>query len=83
MFEEGLTVARRLGDRNSAYIALYNLALMALSLGDYDNAAPLLEEGATLSEQIGDEANVAYCLEGLAAVAGARGGALGAPFRRG
>ena len=76
-------MARWLGDRNSAYIGLYNLALMDLSLSDYDNAALLLEEGVTLSEPIGDQANVAYCLEGLAAVAGARGRALGAPFRRG
>ena len=73
MFEEGLVVARRIGDRGSAYIALYNLAQSALSHSDYDEAAPLLEEGVTLSEQIGDRANVAYCLEGLAAVAGARG----------
>ena len=34
MFEEGLAMARRLGDRLSTYIALYNLAQVALSRGD-------------------------------------------------
>ena len=73
MFEEGLAVARRIGDRTSTYIALYNLAQAALSRNDYDGAAPLFKEGVTLSEQMGDRANVAYCLEGLAVVANARG----------
>jgi tetratricopeptide (TPR) repeat protein len=72
-FEEGLAVARRIGDRASAYIALYNLAQIALSRGDHDRAAPLFEEAVTLSEQIGDRSNAAYCLEGLAVVAGAWG----------
>jgi hypothetical protein len=73
MFEEGLAVARRIGDRTSTYIALYNLAQAALSRSDYDGAASLFEEGVTLSEQMGDRANVAYCLEGLAVVSNARG----------
>jgi len=73
MFEEGLAVARRIGDRTSAYVTIFNLALLALSRGDHDDAAMLLEEGVTLSEQIGDRANVAYCLRELAAVAGAGG----------
>jgi hypothetical protein len=72
MFEEGLAAARRIGDRSSTYIALYNLAQAALSRGDYDGAASLFEEGVILSEQMGDRANVAYCLEGLAVVANAR-----------
>jgi non-specific serine/threonine protein kinase len=75
MFEEGLAVARRIGDRSSTYIALYNLAQAALSRGDHDGAESLFEEGVTLSEQMGDRANVAYCLEGLAVVARARGDA--------
>ena len=66
--------ARRIGDRTSTYIALYNLAQMALSRGD-DLAAHMLKEGVALSRQIGDRANVAYCLEGLAVVASARGAA--------
>ena len=66
-------MARQIGDRGSAYIALYNLAQVALSHGDHDRAATLFEEGLSLSGQMGDRANVAYCFEGLAVVASARG----------
>src|SRR3712207_8739755 len=66
-------MARSLGDRLSTYIALYNLAQVVLSRGDYHGAVNLFEEGVALSEQVGDRANLAYCLEGLAVVAGARG----------
>ena len=59
MFEEGLAVARRIGDRTSTYIALYNLAQAALSQNDDDGAAPHFKEGVTLSEQMGDRANSA------------------------
>jgi hypothetical protein len=84
MFEEGLAVARRIGDRTSTFIALYNLAQAALCRNDYDGAAPHFKEGVTLSEQMEDRANVAYCLEGLAVVTNARrGGAQWAPHRRG
>jgi non-specific serine/threonine protein kinase len=73
MFEEGLAAARRIGDRSSTCIALYNLAQAVLSRGDHDEAASLFAECVTLSDQMGDRANVAYCLEGLAVVASARG----------
>src|SRR4028118_1804055 len=49
MFEEGLAAARRIGDRSSTYIALYNLAQAALSRSDHDGGAPPLEEAARLS----------------------------------
>jgi hypothetical protein len=73
MFEEGLAVARRLGDRGAAFTALYNLAQVALPHGEHDRATTLFEEGVALSEQVGDQANLAYCLEGLATVSGACG----------
>ena len=72
MFEEGLVLARRTGDRTAAYIALYNLAQVSLARGDYDGAAAIFEEGISLSEQMRDQANLAYFLEGLAVVAGKR-----------
>ena len=73
MFEEGLAMARRLGERLATYIALYNLAQVALSRGDHDGAVSLFDEGVALSGEVGDRANLAYCLEGLAVVAGAQG----------
>jgi non-specific serine/threonine protein kinase len=73
MFGEGLALAREVGDRTVTYIALYNLAQVALYHDDHDGAVTFFEEGVTLSEQVGDRANLAYCLEGLATVAGVRG----------
>jgi uncharacterized protein (DUF58 family) len=73
MFEEGLSLARRIGDSNSACNALYYLAQMSLSHGDPARAATLFEEAAIISEQVRDRAALAYCLEGLAVVANARG----------
>jgi tetratricopeptide (TPR) repeat protein len=73
--EDALALARRRGDRLGAYIALYNLALLAQARGDHDAAGGLLAEGVRLSVEVRDRANLAYCLAGLAAVAGARGGA--------
>ncbi len=75
MFQEGLAIARRSGDRPSAYVALYNLAQVALSRRDYRGATDLLKEGVVLSEQMGDRAQLAHFLEGLAAVGGMRGDA--------
>ena len=73
MFEEGLAISRRTGDRLSANIALYNLAQVALSRGDYAGAAALFEEGIILSDQTRDVANLAYFSEGLAVATGKRG----------
>ena len=72
---KGLTLSRRAGDRFSRYIALYNRSVLAQSEGDHDGAAALFEEGIAFSREAGDHANVAYCMEGLAAVALARGAA--------
>ncbi|HEX5911886.1 MAG TPA: tetratricopeptide repeat protein [Rubrobacter sp.] len=73
MFEKGLSLARRIGDSNSADNALYNLAQISLSHGDPACAATLFEEAVIISEQVRDRAALAYCLEGLAVVANARG----------
>jgi predicted ATPase/DNA-binding XRE family transcriptional regulator len=73
MMEKGLAVSRRLGDRTSAVIAVYNLAQVALSRGDNARAGTLLREGVVLSDELGDKANLAYFLEGLAVATGIRG----------
>jgi predicted ATPase/transcriptional regulator with XRE-family HTH domain len=70
----GLEIARRRGDRLSTYVALYNLAQVALAAGDHARAQAHLEEGIVLSEQTSDIANLAYFLDLLAVVeSGARG----------
>jgi predicted ATPase/DNA-binding XRE family transcriptional regulator len=73
MMEEGLALARKLGDRLSISNALYSLAQVAQARGDHDSAARRFEEGVTLSEEIGDRSNLGYFLEGLAVVTGVRG----------
>jgi Tfp pilus assembly protein PilF len=71
--EEGLALARKLGDRLGISNALYSLAQVAQAKGDHDRAARRFEEGVALSEEMGDRANLGYFLEGLAVVAGVRG----------
>ena len=73
MMEEGLAVARRVGDRTSTYVALYNLAQVALARDDLASAASLLREGVTLSREMRDRANLAHFSEGLAVVTERRG----------
>jgi predicted ATPase/DNA-binding XRE family transcriptional regulator len=71
--EEGLALARKLGDRIGINDALYVLAQVAQARGDHDLAARRFEEGVSLSKAMGDRANLGYYLEGLAVVAGVRG----------
>jgi hypothetical protein len=71
----GLEIARRRGDRLSTYVALYNLAQVALAAGDHARAQAHLEEGIVLSEQTSDIANLAYFLDLLAVVESGAGGA--------
>lgn len=73
MMEEGLAVARRVGDRTSTYVALYNLAQVALAGDDLASAASLLMEGVTLSRDMRDQANLAHFSEALAVVTERRG----------
>jgi tetratricopeptide (TPR) repeat protein len=73
--ERGLQIARSRGDRLSTYVALYNLAQVALAAGDHPQAQAHLEEGIVLSEQTSDLANLAYFLDALAVVESGAGGA--------
>jgi len=70
--EEGLALARRLGDRLGINDALYTLAQVAQARGDNDLATLRFEEGVTLSAEMEDRANLGYFLEGLAVAAGVR-----------
>lgn len=73
MFEEGLESARRRGNSLGTYVALYNLAQLALAEGDLALAANTLREGVQLSGRTKDRANLAHFMEALAAVAALRG----------
>ena len=66
--EQGLRLARARGDRLSTYVALFNLAQTAITLGDHARARSHLSEGIALSTETQDLANLAYFLEALAVV---------------
>ena len=69
LFTEGLTAARRLSDRPSILISLYDLALSAQARGDLTGAIGHLTEGLSLAVEAGDQSSAAYYLEALAEVA--------------
>ncbi|CAA9386876.1 MAG: hypothetical protein AVDCRST_MAG22-319 [uncultured Rubrobacteraceae bacterium] len=69
----GLSSARSRGDTLCTYVALYNLAQLAISRGDLGLAVRTLEEGVGLSEHTRDRANLAHFLDALSAVAALRG----------
>ena len=69
LFAEGLSAARRVPDRFSILVSLYDLALSSQAQGDLGGAAEHLKEGLSVAAEAGDETSVAYYIEGLAAVA--------------
>jgi tetratricopeptide (TPR) repeat protein len=69
LFTEGLTAARRLADRPSILISLYDLALSTQARGDLTGATGHLKEGLSLAAEAGDQSSAAYYLEAMAAVA--------------
>jgi hypothetical protein len=71
----GLELARRRGDRLTAYIALYNLSQLAIGLGAFTTAREQLHEGVRLTQETGDLANLGYLLEALAVVENGSGDA--------
>jgi hypothetical protein len=71
--EEGLALARKLGDRLGISNGLYSLAQVAQASGDHDLAARRFKEGVILSEEMRDRSNLGYFVEGLAVVAGVQG----------
>ena len=71
--EEGLESARHRGNSLGTYVALYNLAQLALVEGDITLADDALRQGVELSEWTRDLANLAHFMETLATVATLRG----------
>ncbi|MDQ2783406.1 MAG: tetratricopeptide repeat protein [Chloroflexota bacterium] len=69
---ESLAIRRALGDPRGVAISLINLAMIAYWQGDYTAAQALHRESLTIKRALGG-GGIAESLEGLAAVAGARG----------
>ena len=72
-FDESLAVAQRQHDDLGEAIALHHRGWAELLLGDFDVARDCFEECLTLSARLHHDEGVAYALEGLTAVAAARG----------
>ena len=70
LFADGLSVTRRIPDRFTMLITLYDLGLSSHAQGLLADAADYLKEGLELAAEAGDQTTVAYYLEELAAVAG-------------
>jgi tetratricopeptide (TPR) repeat protein len=73
--EEGVALLRELGAGADTAVALSNLGWMVLLQDDLEGAAGFFEESLSLAWESGIKPMVLPILEGLACVAGARGGA--------
>jgi tetratricopeptide (TPR) repeat protein len=73
LFEEGLEIARRLGDARSEEAALGNLGIAHKSLGEHSQALKLYEQVLAIARRIGDlqgEGNVLGCIGAIHAAQG-------------
>jgi predicted ATPase len=68
-FREGLSAGRRMSDRVSILISLYNLAVSSQAERELTGASGFLKEGLSVAAEAGDETSVVYYLESVAAVA--------------
>ena len=69
LHEEGLAIARTLGDQRLIAWSLNNLGVVAIDQGDYTRAEHLLEENLTIANETGDTAAIATALTDLGNVA--------------
>ncbi|HLK60521.1 MAG TPA: tetratricopeptide repeat protein [Chthonomonadaceae bacterium] len=73
LYEEGLAIARELGDKRGLAESLLNLGNVAFNLGDYISARALYEEGLPLRRELGDKQDIASSLNNLGLVADNQG----------
>jgi predicted ATPase len=73
LFEETLRLITQVGDPQAIAIALAQRGFAVLHQGRHAEALTLLRQGVAQLQELGDRASTSYCLEGLAALAAARG----------
>ena len=71
--EEGLALARSVGDRETMARCLLNLGSSRNPLRDPEGAKPLYSQAMALARDIGDRHRVGFAAQGLAVVASAEG----------
>lgn len=73
LYQEGLALFRKLGDKRGIAASLYNLGAVAYVQGDSVARRTYYEEGLAIHRELGDKRSVAYSLNGLGAVAHQQG----------
>jgi tetratricopeptide (TPR) repeat protein len=73
LFEEGLTIHRELGDKESIAYDLEGLGSVVTKQGDFASARSLYEEGLTINREIGTKSGIANSLKGLGMMASLQG----------
>jgi predicted ATPase/DNA-binding SARP family transcriptional activator/class 3 adenylate cyclase len=73
LYEESLTIRRRLGDKQGIASSLNNLGLITHELGDYARARALYQESMGLLQELGNRYGVATSLNNLGMVAERQG----------
>lgn len=69
LFEEALTLRRRIGDQTALAVTLKNLGNLYTERGDHDQARGFYEECLDIRKQLGDERGVAEPLNNLGVLA--------------
>jgi predicted ATPase/DNA-binding CsgD family transcriptional regulator len=62
LLEETLRLTRKAGESSDTFLMLYQIAGVAISLGDYARAQAASEEGLTLAQEAGNERRIAQHL---------------------
>ncbi len=73
LYEEALSILRRLGDQRSAAVVLGNLGNLARHQGQPEQAQQLLEEALTLHRQMENWRGLAFSLLNLGGLAAEQG----------
>jgi predicted ATPase/DNA-binding CsgD family transcriptional regulator len=71
--EEGLALAREVGDRRNTSMALFMLGMFEFVGGDRGRGATLVEEGARISRDLGDRLGTTYFVFGFGKLSALRG----------
>jgi predicted ATPase/DNA-binding CsgD family transcriptional regulator len=71
--QEGLALAREVGDRRNTSMALFMLGMFEFVGGDRGRGATLVEEGARISRDLGDRLGTTYFVFGFGKLSALRG----------
>jgi hypothetical protein len=73
LFDESVTIFRKLGNRNAVSNSLTNLGAVTFAHGDYRTARAYFVEALTTAQEFGGKIVISHALDGLAALAAERG----------